>query len=155
TDSFATSAGVFARANRPRATGSVVSSRVRMLMMQATRISKTDVCPSAASSNSAAFGYGATASRSSGIASSMSKGRLPLGFFASAIAFHPGKHRIAAEGATLGPASPPMVNPPMNEEQWLSCTDPKAMLAVLPWRGYQRKLRLVGCGLYRQYTQIL
>ena len=36
--------------------GNDCSSVVRMLMMQATRISKTDVWPSAYSSNSAAFG---------------------------------------------------------------------------------------------------
>jgi hypothetical protein len=56
TASAATSAGVRAVANSRRDTGSVVSSRVRIEMIHATRISNTDVCPSPASSNSAAFG---------------------------------------------------------------------------------------------------
>ena len=72
----ATAAGVRAAANSRRDTGSVVSSRVRMLMMHATRISNTDVCPSPNSSKRAAFGYGAVTSRRSGTAASMSNGFL-------------------------------------------------------------------------------
>src|SRR4051812_45577557 len=47
-----------------------------------------------------------------------------------------------------------MVSTPMNEEQWLSCMDLAAMLAVLPWRGYERKLRLLACALHRQYAAL-
>src|SRR5437879_6296195 len=88
TGSAASFAGVGAWANRARATGKLVSSRVRIDRTQATRISKTEECPSAASSNRAAFGYGAIAARKRGIAASMSKVRGPplfvlrRGFFA-------------------------------------------------------------------------
>ena len=62
TDRAATAAGVRGSAKSARATGSVASSYVRIEMMQATRTSKTELCPSAASSKSAALGNGAVAS---------------------------------------------------------------------------------------------
>jgi hypothetical protein len=54
--SVATSCGVRAAAKSLRDVGSVTSSSVRIEMMQAQRISNTDVYPSAYSSNIAALG---------------------------------------------------------------------------------------------------
>ena len=52
-ESWLIACGVRACAKRRRATGNEVSSRVRIEMMHATRISKTEVKPSPASSNKA------------------------------------------------------------------------------------------------------
>ena len=62
TESCAIAAGVRATANSRRATGSVTSSNVRIEIKQATSCSKGERNPSSASSNSAAFGRGRTAS---------------------------------------------------------------------------------------------
>jgi hypothetical protein len=69
------SAGVRARANSRRAVGKVTSSYVRIEMIQATSCSKGERNPSSASSNSAAFGRGRTASPMRESARSISNNR--------------------------------------------------------------------------------
>ena len=60
---------------------SLVSSRVRTEIRQATSISKGDVWPSSYNWNSIAFGNGRTASRMRSTATSISKGRFIAALF--------------------------------------------------------------------------